>query len=199
MPTGYTYMIEENDDLTFKDFALKCSRAFGALVELRDTPNAPIPEKFEISEYYYKNIKEDEEKLEFYKKIPLEEAEELINEEFKEKVDSLKRSINNKIKLLDKYNKMLLEVENWTPPTKKHFGLKDFMVQQLKDSIEADCDYSYDSKILDELELKTPHEYKAQKIKFYKESLEYSNKRLEEAKNGLESRNNWLKNLRDSL
>ena len=50
MPTGYTVALYEGKDVTFEDFVMGCSRAFGALISLRDEPNAPIPEEFKVSE-----------------------------------------------------------------------------------------------------------------------------------------------------
>jgi len=41
MPTGITYGINE-DNIDFTTFAQGCMRSFGALVHLRDTPDAPI-------------------------------------------------------------------------------------------------------------------------------------------------------------
>ena len=44
MPTGYTCQIETG--ITFEQFALNCSRAFGALSNMRDDPSGtPIPNK----------------------------------------------------------------------------------------------------------------------------------------------------------
>lgn len=34
---------------------------------------------------------------------------------------------------------MLQKVHKWEPPTEEHRGIKNFMLQQLNDSIDADC------------------------------------------------------------
>lgn len=36
MPTGYTSIIDDNENVTFKEYALRCARGFGALMHLRD-------------------------------------------------------------------------------------------------------------------------------------------------------------------
>jgi hypothetical protein len=55
MTTGYTAAIA--NDITFNDFAMRCARAMGALVMMRDEPfDAPIPERFEPSDYHIKKI-----------------------------------------------------------------------------------------------------------------------------------------------
>ena len=44
MPTGYTYDLYDGKDIEFPDFVMKCARAFGALIEIRDDPmDAAIP------------------------------------------------------------------------------------------------------------------------------------------------------------
>ena len=52
MPTGYTARLCDGEQ-TFKDFAMLCARACGALIEMREDPmDAPIPEKIKRSSYY---------------------------------------------------------------------------------------------------------------------------------------------------
>lgn len=54
MPTGYTYAIKEG--ISFRDFVLKCARAFEACVSMRDDPmDKEIPE-FVASDYYQKEL-----------------------------------------------------------------------------------------------------------------------------------------------
>lgn len=44
MPTGYTNRIQNGEITEFKDFALACARAFGALISMRDDAlDAPMP------------------------------------------------------------------------------------------------------------------------------------------------------------
>ncbi len=53
MPTGYTQAIVDNPNLSFKSFVLQCSRAFGALVTMRDDDNnAPIPDEIKPDDYH---------------------------------------------------------------------------------------------------------------------------------------------------
>ncbi len=67
MPTGYTAILMEKGQ-TFQEFIMGCARAFGALIEMRDSPNdAPIPDKFEPSDYHAKRIIELREKLAKFK------------------------------------------------------------------------------------------------------------------------------------
>jgi len=36
MPTGYTADLNDGKQVTFQEFTMKCARAFGALIEMRD-------------------------------------------------------------------------------------------------------------------------------------------------------------------
>lgn len=58
MPTGYTHKIK--DGMTFKEYALRCARNFGALMDMRDDPmDAPIP-IFTPSGYHEEKLIEGE-------------------------------------------------------------------------------------------------------------------------------------------
>lgn len=76
MPTGYTADLYDGKDVSFEGFALNCARAFGALVSLRDEPDAEIPDEFKVDEYYVKKFEEAKEEL--------EKAESMTDEEFAE-------------------------------------------------------------------------------------------------------------------
>lgn len=55
MPSGYTSDIYHGKDVTFKEFALKCARNFGALMHMRDESlDTPIRLK-NLEDSYHKN------------------------------------------------------------------------------------------------------------------------------------------------
>ncbi len=57
MPTGYTAAVQNGTVTRFADFAMNCARAFGALVELRDEMDAPIPDTFKPSTHHSESLK----------------------------------------------------------------------------------------------------------------------------------------------
>ena len=64
MPTGYTAVIQDNLDISMKDFALVCARAFGACVMMRDEPfDTPIPEEFVPDTYHTDKLKQFTDEL----------------------------------------------------------------------------------------------------------------------------------------
>lgn len=78
MPSGYTSDIYEGKDISGKDFILKCARAFGATIMMRDEPlDKEIP-VFEPSTYYIEVLEKAKNELEKYKKMSTEEAENLL-------------------------------------------------------------------------------------------------------------------------
>lgn len=57
MPTGYTEAVQSGEVTEFRDFALRCARAMGALIMMRDDPmDAPIPDEFKPSDWNRKQL-----------------------------------------------------------------------------------------------------------------------------------------------
>lgn len=138
MPTGYTASISEG--ISFKNFVLQCSRAFGALIEMRDDPmDAEIPDEFPPSNYHIDEVSELKKRLSFIEGLSLEEAHKECEDEYISELGDYNKTISDKNELKEKYNIMLNEVNSWTPPTDEHKGLKDFMVKQITESIDWDC------------------------------------------------------------
>lgn len=67
--TGYVHnMIDKNQN--FNEFALSCSRAFGALIQMRDDPiNADIPEEIKYDLYHEEKIKSYSKELDDFLKM----------------------------------------------------------------------------------------------------------------------------------
>ena len=196
MPTGYTHNIE-NDDFTFEDFALSCAKAFGACISMRDLPiNIPIPDEFKVEPYYQDKISETQKQIEKHSSLTLEEWNKLCDKDFEQKESRRIESLNKNIKLFDNYNKMLDKVKAWQPPSKEHVGLKEFMINQIQESIDFDCDIEYYStpNTKDSIDV-----FKSETMgKLYKD-LEYYAKNNEEEINRVSQRNVWIKQLRESL
>jgi hypothetical protein len=139
MPTGYTAAIAKGID--FKTFALDCARAFGACVLLRDEPGGGeiIPEQFDPSDYHAKALIAVEARLaELEGMGPLDLAREA--KAYNAAAEASWRQSAAKIAdLRQKYEAMLAKVEAWVPPTLDHYGLREFMREQIRQSIDFDC------------------------------------------------------------
>ena len=194
MPTGYTLDLYDGKDITFEEFVLKCARAFGALIDMRDEPmDAPIPERFEPSDYHLTELIKAKKRLEEVKKwnekIAEQEAERAYHEALKKREEFVKK--NNLIR--KRYEDMLSKVREWKPPTPDHVDLKKFMIQQLEDSIEFDCFIPEMPRRL------SGEEYKEQQIKKALDDIDYHEKEYAKEVNRVRERNKWLLLLRESL
>lgn len=198
MPTGYTADIA-NKEVTFPEFALNCARAFGATITMRDdSMDTPIPEEFKPSDYHSKNLVRLKDELSKLESISAEGAKNLAKEEHQEALKNHQEFINKRQELAKKYNVLLEQAQAWEPPTPEHIGLKDFMVKQLQQSLDFDCDISGADRIYS-LEQKTGDLWLAEKIAKVHEDIAYHTKGHAEELAKTQSRNDWVKALRNSI
>lgn len=193
MPTGYTAIIGQKP-ITFEAFALRCARAMGACVMLRDEPlDAPLPEQFEASGYYAERERDALAEIHRLKAMSPDEAQHAADEEYVREELHVQRANEESAALRAKYEQMLACVKAWTPPTKDHEGLKTFMIEQLEESKRFDC------HVMQLPTKRTPEQWRQEKLADAYSSLGYA--RQEHAKEiaRVEARNQWLADLRKSL
>jgi len=192
MPTGYTADIAK--DISFEQFVWNCARAFGALVLMRDDPaDAPIPESFAPSTSYQKWAEEARTRLTALEAMIPSEVEIAAAAAHEMAMASWRKQTAASTELRNKYNAMLSRVVQWTPPTPDHAGLRDFMVQQIQESIRFDC---HDSPVPECLE---PTAWHAGQLEHHRRMLaRYEQGQAEEIER-TEGRNRWLKALRESV
>lgn len=195
MPTGYTESISK--EISFKEFVLKCSRAFGALIEMRDEPmDAPIPKEFKPSEYHLKAMREAARELERYNAMTEIEAGKECEKEYKQAVRYEASSAKKNDELRQKYEAMLIQVKSWTPPTSEHQGLKDFMIEQISSSIKFDCSHTpehYKPK------QKTAQRWLKEKIEGARKNIVYHKKEYDAEVQRCKERTDWVNQLIKSL
>lgn len=196
MPTGYTAGVKDGKVTEFKDYALSCARAFGALILMRDDPmDAPIPERFEPTDYHLRGIKRAQERLIELEKMTPEEASRQARAAYDEARTARQQRREERAADRHRYEAMLEKVRRWTPPSPDHVEYKKFMVKQLEESIDFDCNDSYD----DGPAFKVSDEWRAEQIKMARDDVDYH--KAEHAKEGerVEGRNRWVRQLRESL
>jgi hypothetical protein len=197
MPTGYTHKVQDGTITEFRDFAWECARAFGALILMRDEPaGAPIPERFEPDTRHYDGAIERAKK----ERAELDEltAEQATKEAAAEHRDAVaswekRRAERNAQKL--RYLAMLEKVEAWTPPTSEHHEMKNFMLEQLRSSIDFDCGRSYDTPPEPETGAAWLERKRAEAVRSIAYQVEERHKELAR----VEGRNRWLAALRKSI
>jgi len=196
MPTGYTAKLMESGQ-TFPEFIMGCARAFGALIEMRDSPNdAPIPDKFEPSDYNAKRLISAREELAKLKAMSIEErtafGETTKTKDVDRKQGYLKKAVVENNRLED----MAAQVRAWTPPTKDHQGLKDFMLQQI-DVSKNGVDYS--EKSLAEAQAKPAPEYYVEAVLSAARDIKYHTEENAKEVERTNSRTEWVQQLRESI
>lgn len=183
MPTGYTAGILDGTIKDFNGFAKLCIRAFGATMHMRDDSFDVEYKKAEPGDYYSTQLEKAKQDLIDIEKLT---DSEIID---KQKSDLLK-SKNRHIKYIEdaklneaKLNSILKDVSTWIPPTDNHKEIKNFMINQINETIKFDCSHeSYEEK-LNEIELELSNldasKYRESLIKQANWSIDYNTEHKE--------------------
>lgn len=196
MPTGYTSDIEKG--ISFRQYAMGCARAFGALITMRDDPHdAPIPEKFEPSPYYLESVAKAKARIAELEAMTAEEVIAARDKEYADLVEYNEKGIRDRKELRAKYEDILAHARGWVSPSPDHDEFKQFMISQIEDSIQWDCDTSYYEE--NQPEKKSPAAWIADAFQRERDHLAYSEKSLAEEVARVEKRNLWVRQLREAL
>ena len=201
MPTGYTSSIK--DGISFENFVLKCARNFGACIALRDESGDVLPTvdniQFKNDDYHQKELEQAKSDLLFFQNCSEEEWKNSFNKHVEDKVSYYREKISECEELLTQYNEMLAKVNDWIPPTEHHVGLKNFMKQQIEDSIGHDCDFDYYEIQLSLIKELTIEKFKEDKLNNAEYNIKYHSKYALEDSERNAKRVEWLQKLLDSL
>jgi hypothetical protein len=195
MPTGYTAAAIDRR-MSFKDFALRCARAFGACVELRDDSlDTPLPDEFKPSAYHIEAKASAEKELARLVAMKPTEAAAYGAKVKAESIANYERW-EAKNKAENVYLKALrADVESWKPPTSEHEGMKKFMLEQIDVSMNGD----YYTEALVEAKAKDADAYFRDALEAARESVEYHAKEDAKERERASGRTDWIKQLRESL
>lgn len=195
MPTGYTSKIYEGKDVSYKEFLMDCAKQFDANTLMRDMPfDSEIPIYKPDVKYYKEQIAINKKQLQSFKLKSLEEIELQIEEEYNQALRHQKEKQKNKEDLKQRYLEIKEEVKKWEPPTPEHVNLKTFALEQLSMSIDADC-----SVFTFNIEKQDAQDYLNKQIKSCEDNIAYYKEKIEEEIERTNKRNQWNKELFDSL
>lgn len=194
--TGYTHeMIQK--DMDFPRFAMLCARAFGALILMRDDPmDAAVPETIEPEPYHRTKIEEAKAKVSRLAAMSNDERIAFGEAKKRKGLEYCRASIAANNVTNAKLTAMLEKARAWEPPTPDHVRMKEFMVQQLTDSMERN---TYHFERMDDLEAKAPVQLYAEAVKRAEESVAYHEKEWAEEVERAANRTAWVRALRASL
>jgi hypothetical protein len=194
MATGYTSCI--GDGAAFEEFVLGCARAIDYLATMRDEPSgAAIPDEFHPSPYYFERRVELNERLAQLKSMTTREAEAAARREAEERKACRAKSARDNGRLRQLYEKMLERVRNWAPPTSEHQGLKDFMVQQIEQSVAWDCRPDDNEPVL----ARTAAQWLSEELEDCRNDIARNEKHLAEEVERARARTAWVQALKKSL
>ena len=193
MPTGYTAEVADGTVTEFKDFALRCARAFGAFVHMRDDPgDAPLRPDTE-STYYAKAVLEAETELAHLRTL----TEEQWRDEWRawwgnEQADH-RRRVAETAQKRGRYEAMIAAVSAWVSPSPDHAEFKKFMLDQLQSSIKFDC-YNREPSVQPDLP-----SWRADTLAQAQRSVVHLREEAAKDHERIASRNRWARQLFESL
>lgn len=200
MPTGYTAPILEGDGITLEKYALSCARAFGALIQMRDDPmDAPIPDKFEPSDYHDRALESAKAELGKLESMSIQErslfGEQKKAAELAHITESLHKEGLNRVRL----ERMAKAVAQWQPPTPDHRGLHDFMLQQIRETLKFDGNTEYYDRRLAEISAMPPSKFYLDAKAAAARDIGYHTVEGEKERTRAAERTQWVQDLKLSL
>ena len=199
MPTGYTSYVQDGKITELKDFMLLCAKNFGALIHMKDEGlNCEIKYR-QVGEYYPRKLEEVKREFENFQKLSDGEIQKQLDENYESRVRDKEESLKEFDKRKERYLDMIEEVMCWNPPTENHIKLKEFALQQLKDSLKFDCCDDMRRYYLEKPKKETLEEYKQEKVKEYLKDIERYAKEYRNDLESVEYANKWINDLINSF
>jgi hypothetical protein len=203
MPTGYTAGIIDGKINTFQDFAKQCMRAFGACIHMRDEDYDKNYEPRLPSDYHLKRIEKSKEEIARINSISDEDLILTRKVEIETEIKRCKDSISKQKKNRNALLSIKSDIQDWTPPTSEHVGIKDFMLEQIKVTIEGDCDPRYYLKEIKELQSKLifldAKDERRRMLELENSRIEYGKVEYEKEVKRCNDANKWITDLLDSI
>lgn len=191
MPTGYTAPIE--DGCSFEEYVWGCARAFGACIELRDSPDEKIPAEFAPSRYHLEAMDKAKGELASLEMMTKDQIQTLIDAEVEDiEVENEKYRRDHALKM-SRYEQIRDKVEAWEPPTPDHAGLKKFMLEQIDDSVRFGSPYQREPIST------TPFAYRQDRKARLLDDIEYHREHYADDVRRARERSEWIRALRASV
>jgi hypothetical protein len=198
MPTGYTADVQSGKMTTLKEYAIRCARAFGALIHMKeDALDAEIRE-VKPDTYYLKRAEKNEKRLKEFKSMTEKQQRKMYANEVSKSAAGNRSRMKEIIIEINRYKSMLEKVKEFVPPTPDHMKFKKFMIEQLESSIASDDMTKYYKE-----SMKTPvasfERWRDATILDLTESMKRDYEYWEKEKKSVEERNKWIRQLKEAL
>lgn len=202
MPTGYTAGIIDGDIENFEQYAKLCMRNFAATYHMRDDPFDAEYRPRLPDNYYACRIKDIEREIDHLKSISDAQLITDIEEQAIKRKARLQDLVERNREADRALNAILTQAVEWHPPTPEHEKFKKFMIDQLVETIDQDCDvvdYLDEISRLSEIPLPDLDEYRFNEIA--KRIKEIADLQCDQMRDELMARqsNQWCQAVLDSF
>lgn len=200
MPNGYTAEIYDGKDVTFKQFALTCARAFGPCIMQRDDPLDVPPMVQMPSDYHERALIQARNELGEIQSMSPEDCQAMADAEYDEAMARRHKYIVATNERRARYDGMIAKVADWTPQTAEHVEFKTFMLNTLHESKKWDCGEPEDELTFWATPKKIDGEtWRKDKVNYLRESIEHHTEEHEKEVTRTAGRNKWITDLLDDL
>lgn len=196
MPTGYTAPLYEGKEIGFEEFVLRCSRAWGPTILLRDAALDVLPTEENVTEGNYAAERLVAAQNEYLRVRDLTD-EEIAAEhqaELEETISANAKHMAECEAIRERYEGMLARVEAWEPPSGEHIAFKEFVIEQLRESIEFDT-----RPYVQPVESLSDAEWQAARMARIGEQIERAKADVDKQAERDVARQRWVRQLRESL
>lgn len=192
MPTAYTKDLTPTTPLY--DFILTCAQHMAPCISLKDRPAREIPE-FTVAPHFLEQVDEWTTYIKHFEDMPVAAAELECVRQFQNKMERWQAAKAEREQNTLAFNRMLGLVKTWTPPSAEHEPLKRFMLEQLVDGIEYECQ-PYAAAIPVQ---ETAEAFKLREVKYGRYNLESAQTHLSQEQARVAKNNEWVKTLQRML
>ena len=195
MPTGYTSELCDNDQ-SFAKFVLGCARAFGACIEQRDDPLDDLPKIQDLEPMYHETELERamahlDALQQMSPKARIKYGENIRTDT----INDCEKNIAKKQVVRSRIVSMIDRVSTWDPPTDDHHSLKQFMLDQLNQTLQSDGDILYYQNLLQKTIDSDPISFFDDAVESAKWDISYHTKHNKPEKDNAAKKRKWIQDL----
>lgn len=199
MPSGYTEGILSGTINDLNDFIWMCARGFGAFITQKDNIDEPPILKEKPNPYYKNKIKQLLKKQQKYNEYTDNDWQSTYLKYIEDQLKDIDNNIKEKIESKEKYENILNQVKEWIPPNENFHKLKSFMINQIEESIDFDCDTSFWQERKNKISNLKLEQYKRNVLNDINESLISNKEYYDEEVQRVKERNQWKQQLIESI
>lgn len=184
------------------EFALECAPMVGSF--FREEDLNPDTKEVKVDEFFYEDLRRKSSRLELLELATDEDLSAEIQAKFHEAKEQEEKREAQRLVALARYRSMIAQVESWAPAESKlNSELKRFMLDQLRISMEHDCEgrmvSTFDTEAQLDLSSEALHSYREHQLGQARFSVSRAKIALENQEKRAQEKNEWLQELRESM